>query len=144
MIILGICADKGLVDLFLQDARRPHAGWNILELDSNLPRYNLVEIIRLYQKQDTVTLAVLDGGDLPPTIVKELVEQSDSAFSYYRQNSDRWFKFLKNRIKPVSTDYRLIEFWFMLGSIYTNLITQGSREVEIRARELEGEPNASV
>lgn len=144
MVILGICQDKGLLDLFLQDARRLPSGIEVETFDMGTKGRPGAELIKHYQSFPGITLLVIDGQGVPEPFVKEWVEHSDAAFTYYRNNSDRWFKFLKNRIKPVSVDYRAPEFWFMLGSIYTSLVVQSNKEAEIRARELEGELNASV
>lgn len=138
MVILGICHDKGLMDLLLQDARRLHAGLEveIFNWAADKPRPG-AELIKHYQAFPGITLLVIEGGNVPEQYIKEWVEHSDAAFTYYRNNADRWFKFLKNRLKPVSVDYRAPEFWFMLGSIYTSLVYQSNRETEIKARELE-------
>ena len=128
MIIIGACQDKGLMDLLLQDLRKLSGGMEVVKLDPGLPRDNLVEIVKGYQKQSKVYFGVLDAENVPASQLARLAEFSDAMFTYYRQNGNRWFKFLKNRLKPVSVDYQLVDFWFMLGSIYTALITQSLEE----------------
>ena len=144
MVILGLCQDKGLMDLFLQDARRLHTGIEveIFNWAADKPRPG-AELIKHYQSFPGITLLVIEAGNVPEAFVTEWVQHSDAAFTYYRTNSDRWFKFLKNKIKPVSVDYRATEFWFMLGSIYTSLVYQSNKEAELKALELEGQQNAT-
>lgn len=137
MVILGLCHDKGLMDLLLQDARRLPSGINVETLDHKYGYDSLKEYVKFLQAGQNITLLVVVGGELPSSMIKELVDHTDAAFTYYRNNADRWFKFLKNKLKPVSVDYRTAEFWFMLGSIYTSLVYQSNREAETKARELE-------
>lgn len=128
MVILGICQDKGLMDLLLQDARRLPAGLEVETFAMDPKKGPPKEIIKFYNDFDRITLLILDGEHIPASVVHEMVEQSYAAFSYYRNNSSRWFKFLKNRLKPVSVDYQPPEFWFMLGSVYSHLIIQDAVE----------------
>lgn len=131
MFILGLCADKGLLDLFLQDARRLPAGLQIEILNPALALESAVSLVKYYRHSSTVVLLMADASDYSDGKINLLVQESEAAFTYYRSCGDRWFKYLKNRIKPVSVDYRVTEFWFMLGSIYTAIVAHLHREDKV-------------
>lgn len=125
MVIVGFAQDEGLTQLVLADSRRLVAGLDVEYFDINKGLNVLEKMIGVYAASERITLLIVNAENIPSSKVLELTESSIASFTYYRHKGDRLFKFLKNPIKPVSIDYRLPEFWFMLGSLYYREITLG-------------------